>query len=44
MGATLMHLRTGAGEREIDVVIETPAGVFGVEVKHARRASGADAK
>lgn len=44
VGATLMHLRTGAGEREIDVVIETPRGIFGLEVKHARRASGADAK
>jgi predicted AAA+ superfamily ATPase len=44
VGASLMHVRTGAGEREVDLVLETNAGTFGMEVKLARRASPADAK
>lgn len=40
---SLLHLRTGAGEREVDGIIELPAGIVGIEVKHAPRVRPVDA-
>jgi len=40
----VLHVRTGAGEREIDAVVETPAGVIGIEVKLGTRPNAHDAR
>ena len=40
----LMHLRTGAGEREVDAVIETSRDLIGIEVKLGARPTAADAR
>jgi len=40
----LMHLRTGAGEREIDAVVETGRALIGVAVKLGRRPTAEDAR
>lgn len=42
--AHLMHLRSSAGENEVDAVVETRHGVVGVEIKLARRVRSEDAK
>ena len=34
LGGAAMHLRTGAGEREVDLVIEMGGPVVGIEVKN----------
>lgn len=44
LGGALLHLRTGAGEHEVDIVIEVPGGVVGFEVKHGVRPRGNDAR
>lgn len=43
VGATLSHLRTGAGEREVDMLIERQGRIVGVEVKHSVRPTASDA-
>ncbi len=40
----LLHLRTSAGEREIDAVVETARGIVGIEVKLGVRPTAADAR
>ena len=40
----LMHVRTGAGEHEVDALLETPSGVLAFEVKLGTRPSAAEAK
>lgn len=40
----LMHVRTGAGEREIDAVIEIGTSLVGVEIKLATRPTREDAR
>lgn len=40
----LSHLRTGAGEREIDGIVEVGTELYAVEVKYGARPSGADAR
>ena len=44
VGGHVMHVRTAAGEREVDAVVETSRGVFGFEVKLTRRPRSADAR
>ncbi|MFN8098720.1 MAG: DUF4143 domain-containing protein [Dermatophilaceae bacterium] len=44
IGATLRHVRTSAGEREVDIAIETAQGVIGVEVKLGVRPGPQDAR
>ena len=39
----LSHVRTGAGEREVDAVVEIGDQLIAFEVKHAARVSGSDA-
>jgi uncharacterized protein len=43
-GGTLFHLRTGAGEHEVDAVVEVGSDVYAFEVKHATAAEARDAK
>ncbi|MDO5628574.1 MAG: DUF4143 domain-containing protein [Mobilicoccus sp.] len=43
-GGHLHHLRSSAGEREIDGLIETRGSLIAVEVKHSARPTVADAK
>ena len=41
--ARVLHLRTGSGEHEIDLIVERPGGrVVAIEVKLARDANDAD--
>lgn len=40
----LLHLRTSAGEREVDAVVETAAGLVGIEVKLGTHPGPADAR
>lgn len=40
----LSHLRTGAGEREADAVVELGTDVYGIEVKYGTQPSHADAR
>lgn len=40
----LSHLRTGAGEREIDGIVEVGTDVYGIEVKYGQRPSGSDTR
>jgi predicted AAA+ superfamily ATPase len=42
VGAELNHLRTGAGEREVDAVFEIGGSVYAVEVKHRANVTSAD--
>lgn len=44
LGGSVLHLRTGAGEREIDALIETGRALVGIEVKLGTRPSRADAR
>lgn len=44
VGGALSHVRTGAGEREVDAVVERGDRVVGFEVKHASRPAPDDAK
>ena len=44
LGGSLLHLRTGAGEREIDALVETGRALVGIEVKLGTRPSRADAR
>jgi predicted AAA+ superfamily ATPase len=44
IGGTLTHLRTGAGEHEVDAVIEVGLDVYAVEVKLGVRPGVADAR
>lgn len=43
VGGTMLHLRTGAGEREVDAVIEVGRSVLGVEVRLGTRPTTHDA-
>ncbi len=43
VGGSLMHVRTAAGEHEVDAVVETSKGLFAFEVKHGRHPGRADA-
>lgn len=44
LGAAALHLRTGAGEREVDLVIETRRSVVGIEIKYGSRPGSKDAR
>ena len=44
VGGTFGHLRTGANQREIDVVIEVGLDVVAIEVKYSQRPSADDAR
>lgn len=44
LGGAAMHLRTGAGEREVDLVIEMGGPVVGIEVKNGTRPGLGDAR
>ncbi len=44
VGGALMHVRTGAGQREVDGIIEVGSRWWGVEVKASRRPTVADAR
>lgn len=44
VGAVLSHVRTGAGEREVDTVVEHGERILGFEVKHAARPVPDDAR
>lgn len=44
LGGTLSHVRTGAGEREIDAVVEVGRSMYAFEVKLAVRATVSDAR
>lgn len=44
VGGSLFHLRTGAGEREVDAIVEVARGLVGIEVKSAARPSGRDVR
>lgn len=44
LGLALSHLRTGAGEREVDIVVETPRGLLAFEVKRTARPDADDAR
>lgn len=44
VGASLSHLRTGAGDREVDVIVEAGDRLLGFEVKLAARPTVDDAR
>ena len=44
VGGTLSHLRTGAGQHEIDAIVEIGLDVYAFEVKHGSNPSRADAR
>lgn len=44
VGGALMHVRTGAGEHEVDAVVEVGRRLLGVEVKLGTRPTRADAR
>lgn len=44
LGAELAHLRTAAGEREVDVIVELDQRIVALEVKHAARPTVAAAR
>lgn len=44
LGGRLSHLRTTAGEREVDVIIELGTRIFGLEVKAGSKPGGDDAR
>ena len=44
LGGHASHLRTGAGEREVDAVVELGDHLFAFEVKHVARPKPEDAK
>lgn len=44
VAGTLLHLRTGAGEREVDALVEKGGRVLGVEVKHRPRPTTQDVR
>lgn len=44
VGGALFHLRTGAGEREVDAVLEIGRSVIGIEVKLGHRPTRDDAR
>ena len=43
-GGQLFHVRTGAGEREVDALVEVGERLVGFEVKHAARPTPDDAR
>ncbi|MEI2778908.1 MAG: DUF4143 domain-containing protein [Tetrasphaera sp.] len=44
VAGTLRHVRTSAGEREVDIVIDLGTSIIGLEVKLGARPSAADAR